>query len=199
MHHERDVEIGAGPGGEDEIGRADRWELGHPGVGQEALEPAHPVGGELGHAERVDGPVDRHRAAPEGDVDRHPTLGRRPFHRERRGVDRGRNAVERHVDERGDPTGRRGTGGAGEALPVGAAGLVDVDVAVDQTGQEHLVVGEVDDAVRADVRVVLLDADDPPVVDDHRGGSDATGENGPARTDHEHRGSLTSGEQRPEQ
>ena len=38
-------------------------------------------------------------------------------------------AVQRHVDERGVAAGGGGAGAGGEALPLGAAGLVDVDVA----------------------------------------------------------------------
>ena len=48
-------------------------------------------------------------------------------------------AVERHVDERGEAAGCGGAGGGGEAFPLGAAGLVDVDVGVDEAGQEGVV------------------------------------------------------------
>ena len=55
-----------------------------------------------------------------------------------------REAVERHVEDGRDAAGRRGAGGRREALPLGAAGLVDVHVGVDEAGQQHLVVGQVD-------------------------------------------------------
>ncbi len=44
--------------------------------------------------------------------------------------------VERHVDEGGEAAGGCGAGGGGEAFPVGAAGLVDVGVDVDEAGEE---------------------------------------------------------------
>ena len=51
-----------------------------------------------------------------------------------------------------------------EALPLGAAGLVDVHVGVDQAGQQHLVVGQLDRPRRRE-RAVRLDRDDHPVPD----------------------------------
>ena len=42
--------------------------------------------------------------------------------------------VERHVDQRRDAAERGGPGGGGEALPLGAAGLVHVHVGVDHAG-----------------------------------------------------------------
>ena len=57
-------------------------------------------------------------------------------------------AVERHVDERRDAARGRGARRALEALPLGAAGLVDVDVAVDEAGQQHRVADVLDRGAR---------------------------------------------------
>ena len=56
-------------------------------------------------------------------------------------------AVEGHVDEGGVASGRSGSGGGAEALPFGAAGLVDVDVGVDEAGEDGVVAAVVDDGV----------------------------------------------------
>jgi hypothetical protein len=53
-------------------------------------------------------------------------------------------AVQRHVDERRVAAGRGGAGGGVEAFPLGAAGLVDVDVGVHQAGQDGVVAAVVD-------------------------------------------------------
>jgi hypothetical protein len=53
-------------------------------------------------------------------------------------------AVEGHVDEGGETAGCGGVGGGAEAFPLGAAGLIDVDVAVDQAGKQSVVAAVVD-------------------------------------------------------
>src|SRR5690606_31069823 len=110
-------------------------ELLDPGGRQERLEAEHPG---LVQGPQVLGVV-RQGAAPEADVDVRlaggdPLLGAQVVHR--RG---GREGVEGHVDEGGDAAGGRGAGGGPEALPLGAAGVVDVDVGVDQAGQQDVV------------------------------------------------------------
>ena len=116
-------------------------ELVHAGGREEALEAVdacvvqrlevlHVVG--QGPAPEAD--VDVRLAA--GDV----LLGAQVVHRRR-----GRQGVEGHVDEGGDAAGGRGAGGGPEALPLGAARVVHVDVRVDQAGQQG-VVAEVLDA-----------------------------------------------------
>ena len=82
---------------------------------------------------------------------------------ERGGVDGRRVRVERHVDDAGRAAGRGGGGAARPALPVGAAGIVEVHVGVDDPGQD-VEPGRVD---RLCGREPELDAgrDDPPVVD----------------------------------
>ena len=117
-----------------------RRELLHAGVGHEALEPED--AGVVQPAQVAD--VARDRAAPEADVDVRGVPRGLPL--DLQPVDGGgrRDAVERHVEDRRDAARRRGAGGGREALPLGAAGLVDVHVAVDEAGQQHLVVGQVD-------------------------------------------------------
>ena len=61
---------------------------------------------------------------------------------------------------RGDPAGGGGPGGGGEALPLGAARLVDVHVGVDQPGQQR----QVAEVARRRHRVVRLDRGDPAVA-----------------------------------
>ena len=82
---------------------------------------------------------------------------------QRRDVDRRRDAVERHVHDRRHAAGRRRPRRGREALPLGAAGLVDVHVGVDEPRQQHLVVVEVDHLGCGEVGVNRLDGDDPPV------------------------------------
>ena len=82
-------------------------------------------------------------------------------------------AVERHVDQRGVAAGGGGAGGCGEALPLGAAGLVDVDVGVDKAGKERAFAR--DDVVEAGDGGCVADAGDSAVVDEHRAGADGVG------------------------
>ena len=121
-------------------GQADRRELLDAGVGQEALHAEDPGTEQLGQPPGVA----RHRAAPEADVDEDLSVRGCPLRLERGRVQRRRDAVERHVDDGGHPAGRRGPRRGREALPLGAARLVDVHVGVDQARQQHLVVGELD-------------------------------------------------------
>ena len=72
-----------------------------------------------------------HDAAPEGDVDVTSVGGRLPFRREPGHRRRRRDAVERHVDDRGHAAGRGRARRGVEPFPLGASGLVDVDVGVD--------------------------------------------------------------------
>ena len=110
-----------------------------PGVEQEALEAEDPG---LVQRRQV-GEVAGHGAAPEPDVDAAPgRAATARFASSAATVVVGGIAVERHVHDRGHAA-RRGRPGRGrEPLPLGAARLVDVDVGVDQAGQQHLVVGE---------------------------------------------------------
>src|SRR5690606_18058832 len=59
--------------------------------------------------------------------------------------------------------GRRPGGGL-EALPLGATGFVDVNMGVDQPGQEHLVGCQLDDLCGIQLLTGAGDADDAPVA-----------------------------------
>ena len=65
---------------------------------------------------------------------------------ERRARGGDRQAVERHVDQRGHAAGRGGARRGREALPLGAARLVDVHVAVDQAGRDDHAIADVERA-----------------------------------------------------
>jgi hypothetical protein len=126
--------------GRAEVGLADMTELVHAGGEQKALEAEH-----AGAAKRLEvGQVTRHHAAVKADVDpalagRGGLLGFQAGHGRRR-----RDRVERHVDDGGDAAGRRRPRGAGEALPLGAARLVDMHVAVDQARRDDQIAGVVE-------------------------------------------------------
>ena len=79
-------------------------------------------------------------AAPEAHISP-ATAGGGLLEAQRAGGGRGRQAIERHVDQRRHPALGGGPGCAGEALPLGAARLVDVDVGVDEAGQQYLLAG----------------------------------------------------------
>jgi hypothetical protein len=165
-----------------------RGELGHAGVGQEGLEAVHPGGVQGGQGAGVA----RDGAAPESDVHVELTAGGVLLDRERVHVDGRRQAVQWHVHDGGDPTGRRGPGGGGEALPLGAAGLVDVHVGVDQAGQQRHV-AQVDLLGGGRGGGVVLDGDDPARGDGDRGGALTLGEHGTPGAHHQihHALSLT--------
>src|SRR5688500_17021597 len=79
--------------------------------------------------------VTGNHATPEPDVDVYAAArGVALRHQGRVGGGR-RNAVERHVDQRGDAARRGGSGAGWEALPVGTTGVVELAVAVDQARQ----------------------------------------------------------------
>ena len=114
-------------------------------------------------------------AAPEPDVDERLVLGHLALELEAFHGGGGRDGVQRHVDDGGDAAGSCGAGGGGEALPLGAAGLVDVDVGVHQAGDQGFVVGQFDDLGAGQAVAQRFDGDDPAVADAHFARRDAGG------------------------
>ena len=77
----------------------------------------------------------RRRADEEGDVDPGAALGATALVGEIGGADRRRLGV-RHLEDGGDAADRRGGGAGGEVLLVFEAGLAEVDLGVDDAGQD---------------------------------------------------------------
>ncbi|GAA3212995.1 hypothetical protein GCM10020256_12830 [Streptomyces thermocoprophilus] len=128
-----------------------RWgELVHSGRRQEGLEAED--AGLVQRAEVLD--VVGQGAAPEADVDVGLVPGRLLLDAQVVHGGGGRQGVQGHVHEGGDAAGRRGAGGGPEALPRGAARVVDVDVGVDEAGQQHVVAVVLHAGTGGDVRVV---------------------------------------------
>ncbi len=50
-----------------------------------------------------------------------------------------RQAIERHIDQRGIAARRRSAGGGGEAFPFGSARFVHVHMRIHQAGQQHAI------------------------------------------------------------
>ncbi len=110
---------------------------------QEALEAEHAR--LVQPAQLVEVPGDG--APPEADVNVALPGGGRSLRLQRRHVDRGRDAVQRHVEDRRHAARRGRASRRGKALPVGAARLVDMHVGVDEPGQHNGVRGHVNDPV----------------------------------------------------
>ena len=97
--------------------------------------------------------VPGHDAAPERDVDVRLVRERLALLLGRGARGRGRDAVERHVDDGRDPAGGRGLGGRAEALPLGAPRLVQVHVRVDDARRDEQLLRVDDGHARRDRRV----------------------------------------------
>ena len=76
-------------------------------------------------------------AAVKAAVDRKLAASSLELLREGQGGRRHGRAVERHVDERGDPAGGGGTRRRDEAFPLGPSWLVDVNVSIDHARQDE--------------------------------------------------------------
>ena len=126
-----------------------------------------------------------HGPAPEAHVDVHLVAGDVALDLQRLHVDRRRDAVQRHVQDRGHTARGGGLGGGREALPLGAARLVHVHMRVDQARDQGLVVGELDDPVRREVVAQRLHRDDHAVADAHLAGADAGAGQDPLAADHQ--------------
>ena len=141
-----------------ELGGIEVAELVHPAGREERLEAEDARVVQRAQGAEVLG----HGTTPEAGVD--GDAGDRAFGLECCDGRRRGDAVEGHVDDRRDPACRGGSGRAREALPLGAAGLVDVHMAVHDAGQQHLVGRQID------VRVALQAGADG--LDDTAGDTD---------------------------
>ena len=83
-------------------------------------------------------------------------------------------AVEGHVDQGCVASGGSGAGGGAEAFPFGAAGLVDVNVSVDEAGEDGVMRVIVDGCVEWDFGEVA-DGADFFAIDEERAGACAFG------------------------
>src|SRR5205823_12712062 len=90
---------------------------------------------------------------------------RAAFDGQRAAVERGRVAVERHVADRGNAAGRGGGRASDETLPFGSAGLIEVDVSIDQPRQ-HVEAAGVEDFVGGLVRVRRQERAHATIVDE---------------------------------
>ena len=113
-------------------------------------------------------------SSPRGPVDEALALGGASLGFE--GFDGGGlgEAVEGHVDEGGVASGGGCSGGGAEAFPFGAAGFVDVDVGVDEAGEDGVVAAVVGDGVAGDLGGAAYCADSA-VFDEERCGLRAVG------------------------
>jgi hypothetical protein len=75
--------------------------------------------------------------APRSPIDAAIAVCRLPFLLESRNLRRRRNAVQRHVNQQGIATRSRRSRRGVKSLPLGAAGLVDVNVRVHQSRQQR--------------------------------------------------------------
>ena len=98
----------------------------------ECLEPDDATGGEFVH--RLD--AARDEAAPQRHVDERAALQAAPLLVKRSGGHGRRVGVERHLDRRRRTAGGERPRARLKALPIGAAGLVEVHVRVNHPGQE---------------------------------------------------------------
>ena len=113
--------------------------------------------------------------APEADVDVAFPVCRLALPGERRNGGRRGHAVQRHVDERGDASGRRRARPGLEAFPLCPAGLVQVHVRIDEARHEDAAAGIDQPRVRRNV-LVRRDGRNALAVDVHRGGGEPVGQ-----------------------
>ena len=107
-------------------------ELGQATVAQKGFDADHARFLQLGQVvERIG-----HQAAPQRVVHQRVLGNGAALDGQRAAVECWRVTVQRHVADGGDAAGGRGRGARDEPLPVGATGLVEVHVRVDQTGQD---------------------------------------------------------------
>lgn len=191
MDEEGEIERGEVGRGGAEIGFGDVVELIDARGREEAFEAGCAVAGEGGEFGCVAGDD----AGPEGDIDGAGVVRSAGFFDECRGSGGGGDAVERHIDEGGDSASRGGCGGGFEAFPIGAAGVVDVDVGIDEAGHDDGVGGVEGARGAEEVGAGGFDGFDAAGADGDRGGGDAGFEEDAAAADDEVGGGGGHGEQ----
>ena len=107
--------------------------LASPDEHMNALKPDDPVGGHACHVADVAG----HQSAPQREVGDGRRFERRALAVEVRRRDGAGRRVERHVEEQRAAAGRQRAAAGGRSFPFGAARLVEVDVDVDEPGQDE--------------------------------------------------------------
>ncbi len=135
VDHERGAQGGQPRQGAREVGLAHGRELVHARGHEEALEREHAglvQPGDLGLES-----LTRDHATEEAHVHVALPIRGRTLAAQGRAIHGGGDAVERHVGERRHTAGGRGTRRMREALPRGAAGLVDVHVRIHEPRREH--------------------------------------------------------------
>jgi len=179
VHDEQAVERRQFLHGCEQLLPGQRRELRHPGIQQERLEPEDPGVVQLPQRTQAGG----NGTAPEADVDEAVVLCGFLLGPQSRYVDGGWDAVQRHVDEGGDPACGSRPGSRGKALPVGAAGFVDVHMRVHQAGQQHLIVGELHSLGAVRCGVVAEHVGNLTVADRYRTAPLEAVDDGPRRPD----------------
>jgi hypothetical protein len=124
-----------------ELRFVDTSEAVQAGLSEKALEAASSGSGQRGQMQGIVGGD----ASPGSPVDAALALGRPALGIESGDGGGGGQAVERHVDEGGETPGGGGAGGGRKALPFRAAGLVDVEVGIDEAWEQRA--GAVDEAI----------------------------------------------------
>ncbi len=163
-----------------QIGLGDMRKFGHAGGYQEALEAEYasvPQGPEFGC-------VARHYAAPESDIDSQFVRSCVDFlpvgdSRGSRGY-----AIERHLDQRGDAPRSGRFCRARKTFPLGAAGLVDMDVRIDESRHHDGFAGFVDGPSAGNI-IERGNIRDEPLPDVNRRSPFAFGRNYAATTNDE--------------
>ena len=131
MQRHEQTGVGGRPHRRDEASVGEGRELRDTALAHESLHADRASLRELAKRDRIraDDP------SPEREVDDRRALAGGALGIERWAVEDRRHGVERHVDDRRRPAGRRGAASAGPSLPIGTPGIVEVDVGVDDPRQ----------------------------------------------------------------
>src|SRR5712691_3705632 len=75
------------------------------------------------------------------------------------------DAIQRHIDQRGHTAGSRRPSRRGETFPIGTAGLVNVDVRVNEPGHQHCFVADFDEPATFRIIIEGCDGADAAIID----------------------------------